>query len=44
MDYLTRFFVPTILGNMIGGTVLVGLLNHAPIASELGEDREGKAA
>jgi formate-nitrite transporter family protein len=35
--YLWRFFVPTLVGNTIGGTALVALLNHAPIAQELGE-------
>ncbi len=35
LDYLTRFFVPTLIGNVLGGTVLVGLLNHAPIQERL---------
>lgn len=35
-DYLWRFFVPTLIGNTIGGTALVALLNHAPIAQEVG--------
>jgi formate/nitrite transporter FocA (FNT family) len=34
-DYLFRFLAPTLLGNTIGGTALVALLNHAPIAHEL---------
>ena len=34
-DYLVRFLAPTLLGNTVGGTALVALLNHAPIASEL---------
>ncbi len=34
-DYLSHFFVPTLLGNTFGGTALVALLNHAPIAGEL---------
>ena len=34
-DYLTRFFLPTFLGNTIGGTSLVALLNHAPLREEL---------
>jgi formate/nitrite transporter FocA (FNT family) len=34
-DYFLRFLVPTLIGNTIGGTALVALLNHAPIASEL---------
>jgi formate/nitrite transporter FocA (FNT family) len=36
-DYLTGFFVPTILGNTIGDVALVALLNHAPLAPELRE-------
>ncbi len=35
-DYLLRFLVPTLLGNVLGGTALVALLNHAQIADELG--------
>ena len=34
-DYLAGFFVPTIIGNTIGGVALVALLNHAPLVSEL---------
>jgi formate/nitrite transporter FocA (FNT family) len=34
-DYLTKFLAPTLLGNTIGGTALVALLNHAPVAGEL---------
>ena len=33
--YLTRFMLPTLIGNMIGGVSLVGILNHAPIRGEL---------
>lgn len=52
-SYLWRFFVPTLIGNTIGGTALVALLNHAPVAHELGtpeaedpqaEDNEMRAA
>ena len=35
MGYLTKFLVPTLLGNVFGGVVLVALLNHAPVAGEL---------
>ena len=38
-DYLVRFFLPTVIGNSIGGTVLAALLNHAPIADEIGAGR-----
>jgi formate-nitrite transporter family protein len=34
-DYLLRFFLPTLVGNGIGGTILAALLNHAPVAGEL---------
>ncbi len=34
-DYLGRFLLPTLIGNTLGGTALVALLNHAPIAGEL---------
>ena len=37
MDYLTRFFIPTFVGNVLGGTSLVALLNHAPVREELDE-------
>ncbi|HYG25912.1 MAG TPA: formate/nitrite transporter family protein, partial [Caulobacteraceae bacterium] len=34
-DYLTLFFIPTLLGNVLGGIALVALLNHAPFSDEL---------
>ena len=37
MQYLTRFFIPTFIGNVLGGTSLVALLNHAPVREELDE-------
>ena len=33
--YLAQFLAPVFLGNVIGGTALAALLNHAPIADEL---------
>jgi formate/nitrite transporter FocA (FNT family) len=36
--YLTHFLVPVFFGNVIGGTALAALLNHAPIADELRTD------
>ena len=39
--YLGQFLAPTLLGNVLGGTLLAALLNHAPIAGEL--DGEGQA-
>jgi formate/nitrite transporter FocA (FNT family) len=38
-DYVTRFFAPTFLGNTLGGTSLVALLNHAPVRGELSEGK-----
>jgi formate/nitrite transporter FocA (FNT family) len=37
-DYLVGFFLPTIVGNTIGGVALVALLNHAPLAPELRDE------
>ncbi len=34
-DYFDRFFLPTILGNLLGGVALAALLNHAPVAHEI---------
>ena len=34
-DYLWRFFAPTLLGNMIGGVMLVAVLNYGQVASEV---------
>jgi formate/nitrite transporter FocA (FNT family) len=34
-DYLWRFFLPTLIGNTIGGTALAALLNHAPVAHDM---------
>ena len=33
--YFTRFMIPTLLGNTIGGVSLVAILNHAPVRGEL---------
>lgn len=33
-EYLGRFFVPVLLGNLLGGVVLVAMLNHAQIFHE----------
>ena len=35
MDYWIGFFVPTLIGNSLGGICLVAMLNHAPVAPEL---------
>lgn len=42
-DYLWRFLVPTLLGNITGGVALVAFLNHAPLASELQEESKQPA-
>jgi formate-nitrite transporter family protein len=34
-DYLWRFFIPTLLGNIIGGVTLVAALNYGQVASEV---------
>ena len=39
--YITKFLVPVLCGNVIGGTTLAALLNHAPVASEI-FDRQSK--
>ena len=37
-DFLARFFVPTLLGNVLGGTALVAALNYGQVAPEI-EDK-----
>jgi formate/nitrite transporter FocA (FNT family) len=34
-DYVTRFFLPTILGNVLGGVALVGVLNYGQVAPQI---------
>ncbi len=34
-EYFTRFMIPTLIGNTVGGVSLVAILNHAPIREEL---------
>ena len=34
-EYFTRFLIPTLIGNTIGGVSFVAILNHAPIRGEL---------
>jgi formate/nitrite transporter FocA (FNT family) len=34
-DYLWRFFIPTLIGNTIGGVALVAVLNYGQVAPEL---------
>jgi formate-nitrite transporter family protein len=35
MDYVMRFFVPTLIGNVLGGVTLVAALNFGQVAPEL---------
>ena len=37
-DYFLSFLVPTLIGNTIGGVLLVAVLNHAQVSSELESD------
>jgi formate/nitrite transporter FocA (FNT family) len=39
-NYVLAFFIPTLLGNVIGGTTLVALLNYGQVAAELEESKE----
>jgi formate/nitrite transporter FocA (FNT family) len=36
-EYFSAFFVPTLIGNAVGGVAMVALLNHAPVADEVEE-------
>lgn len=40
-DYCAHFFAPTFIGNVVGGTSLVALLNHAPVREELDDAKKG---
>jgi formate/nitrite transporter FocA (FNT family) len=35
MDYVTRFFIPTLIGNVLGGVTLVAMLNYGQVAPEI---------
>ncbi|CAL75580.1 putative transport protein, yfdC-like [Bradyrhizobium sp. ORS 278] len=37
-DYAGAFFLPTLLGNVVGGTTLVALLNYGQVAAELDQE------
>lgn len=39
-DYLGAFFIPTLIGNTLGGVSLVALLNHAPVRPEIDEGKD----
>ena len=34
-EYVWRFFLPTLLGNAVGGVTLVAVLNYGQVASEI---------
>ena len=36
-DFFGVFFLPTVLGNIVGGTALVAVLNYGQVAAELKE-------
>ena len=39
-EYVFVFFIPTLLGNVLGGTTLVALLNYGQVAAELETPQE----
>lgn len=41
-DYVRRFFVPTFLGNVFGGTALVAVLNYGQVAPDVAEQKAGE--
>ncbi len=36
-DYFGKFFVPTLIGNVLGGVTLVAFLNYGQVAHEIEE-------
>jgi formate/nitrite transporter FocA (FNT family) len=41
-DYIFKFMLPTLLGNIVGGVALVALLNHGTVASEMSPEGDKK--
>jgi formate/nitrite transporter FocA (FNT family) len=41
-DYLWHFLVPVLLGNVLGGSTLVGALGHAQVATDVHVARQGR--
>lgn len=39
-QYASSFFLPTLLGNIVGGTTLVALLNYGQVAAELEKPKD----
>jgi formate/nitrite transporter FocA (FNT family) len=35
LDMIVRFTIPTLLGNIVGGTVLFALIAHAQVMQEI---------
>jgi formate-nitrite transporter family protein len=42
LDYITGFFVPVLLGNVVGGTALVAMINHAQVHGEVTGEEAGE--
>lgn len=42
-DYVWRFFVPTLIGNVFGGVALVAVLNYGQVAPEVEEKEAAEA-
>lgn len=40
-DYVQKFFVPTLIGNVFGGVALVSVLNYGQVAPEVQEEESG---
>ena len=40
-DYFGKFFVPVLLGNVIGGVALVAAFNYGQVAPEIAEEGAG---
>ncbi len=43
-QYFTRFMIPTLIGNCIGGVSMVAIFNHAPVREELPGDQNKPSA
>jgi formate/nitrite transporter FocA (FNT family) len=41
-DYIFKFMLPTLLGNIVGGVALVALLNHGTVAPEMSPEGDKK--
>ncbi len=43
-DFIWRFFLPTVLGNIVGGVALVAALNYGQVAPEIGSKDKDKGS